>query len=198
MVDEISDLDLVCRLLSVQAGQQWAFGQRHGIQVPKPVELEQRLLTANAGFSRLREAIQRAQNHDLAIRFAGDDFDIVNPNAGDETLGFWPLVAVIGAVVATGAIAGLVYYRREYKEIESLYNPLVRATKRQFCEASTPEVCNEWNRYLAEEGYGEREDLIDEVTKNIGTSASTGARWGLTIGIPLLALYVIWSLQKRR
>jgi len=198
MVDEISDLDLICRLLSVQAAQQWQFAQRHGIPLSKPVALESRLLETNKGFSQLRELIQRVQNHDLAIRFTGDDFDIVNPQAGDETLGFWPLVAIAAVVIAAGALAGLAYYRREYKDIESKYNPVIRATKRQFCENSSPEVCNEWNRFLVEEGYGEREDLIDEIGRNVGKSASSGAKWGLTIGIPLLALYVIWSLQKKR
>lgn len=199
LVDECSDLMLIDRQLAELAEIEWKFAKQNGLSMDSPAEIEKRLIDAETGFVQLRHLIRRVQNHDLAIQFRPDgDFDIVDPHQGEQGLGWVWLVVGGLIIIAAAAIAGLKYYRKEFKNIQSKYNPLVRATDRMFCQQGSPETCAEWQRFREREGYTEKLDIIDEIGRSIGHAGSTGVRWGLSIGLPLVALWLLWSLRKKR
>lgn len=194
LAEGLSDRVTILRLQGINAGITWSFAQRQGIDLQKPIELEKRTIDLEEKVNRVIHLIRKVEDHNLAIQYTGDDIDIVDP--GDQNFGFPFVVVGIGVVVLAGLVGTLLYYKSEYDEIRPKYNNLLVATDRMFCKDASPETCAEWTRYKEDTGYTKRRTLVERITDGLGAATRTGAKWGLTIGIPLIIGWLMWSARK--
>ena len=194
LAEEMADRVTILRLLGINAGITWSFAQKHGFDMAKPVGLEKRTIDLEEKIDRVIHLIRKVEDHQLAIRYNGGDIDIVDPD--DQNFGFPWIVVVAGVVILAGVVGTLLYYKSEYDDIRPKYNNLLTATDRMFCKEDSPETCAEWTRYKEDTGYTKRRTLVERITDGLGSATRTGAKWGLTIGIPLLIGWLAWSHKK--
>ena len=190
LADAMADRVSILRLLGINAGITWSFAQKHGFGIDKPAELEKRTIDLEEKVNGVIHLIRKVEDHDLAIQYTGDDINIVDP---DQNFGFPFVVVGIGVVVLAGLVGTLLYYKSEYDEIRPKYNNLLVATDRMFCKEDSPETCAEWIRYKEDTGYTKRRTLVERITDGLGAATRTGAKWGLTIGIPLIIGWLMWT-----
>lgn len=192
LVDDCTDKVYVCRLLGANAAASFFWGQKHGFNVKKPVELEKRVVEAEVKLDNLKNVIRKVEDHDFTIQFNKGDIDIVDPS---QNLDGWPII-LAGFVIVVGVISLADWIWDELDDCQRNYRILDRATDKVFCTEGTPETCAEWKAYKVESGLEERKKLAEGITSGLGKKLKTGAQWGIAVAIPLIVLAFLWRSRK--
>jgi hypothetical protein len=188
LVDQAGDKTLICRLLVSNAAAGYFWGRNHGIDIPKPADIETRVLDAESKFDNLLNLIRRVEDNELSVQFNKGDIDIVDPSQNLD--GF--LLIAGGAVLVIGAVALASWIWNELDDCERELRIINGATDKVFCEQGTPETCAEWKAYKVEARIDERQKLADDIGSGLGAKLKTGAQWGIAIAIPLILLAFLW------
>lgn len=190
LVEQLDNYILMLKLLSINAGLTWLFAQKHGIPMMNPAKLESRVFDLEYNIKRIKRFVRQVEDRKLGLQFTKGDIDIVDPD--QEGLSGIPLI-IAGVVVLAGLVATLIYYKKEADDIRPRYNNLLKATDKVFCTKGTPETCAEWKAYKVQKGYTKRKSIADKIRDGIGKPVISGAKWGIMIAIPLIALAFMWK-----
>lgn len=189
LLDDLSDYVVLLKLLGINTAYTFWFAQQHGLQMASPAALESRVIDLEQKIDRVKELVRQVEDHNLSVQFVNGDINIVDPKPEFGAL----LLILGGALILAGLVGMLVYYKEEADDIRPKYNRILKATDKVFCTKGSPKTCAEWKQYKKEKGYVERKSLAQKIGDGIGKTAGTGAKWGLMIGIPLLALAFMWK-----
>jgi len=185
LLDSTTDYVVGLKMLALNAGLTWGFAQNHGLQLSKPVDLETRVLELSKKLRQVKELVRKVEDRELAVQFRGTDIDIVDPNF--QGFSGLPLI-IAGAIVLTGLIAGLLYYKKEADEVRPKYNNLLKATDKVFCKEGSPETCAEWKAYKKQTGYTQRQTVAEKIFAAIEQPVKTGAKYGTAILLGLVGV----------
>lgn len=181
------------KLLNYYVAAQAKFADKAGIQIFKPVELEQRLLAVDASAERIKKAVRGVQDQVLGIQYKNGKLNIVRPKEGD--LGVAPVLIAIAA----GAVVGVIIYGvvdllivgdEECDALIPKYNELIDYNEEKLCTEGTAEQCEDWKEFRDDNDLVKHRKVAGGFLDQLGIK--TGVQWGIGIAIPLAIGLLLW------
>lgn len=182
------------KLLNYYVASQANFAKKVGIEIFKPVELEQKLLRIDETAERIKKAVRSVHDQVLGIQYKDGKLNIVRPKEGD--LGVAPVLIAIAA----GAVVGVVIYGvvdllivgdDEANELIPKYNQLIDYNEEKLCTEGTDEQCEEWKEFRDDHDLVKHREVATGFLDQLGIK--TGVQWGLGIAIPLAIGLLLWQ-----
>ena len=197
--DRLTLLYIRARIKQSNADVAVRVGNKHGMILPYPVDVDAKIDRIGDFITRTRKAIRGVEDHKYGIRVVDGDIDILEPEDEEGELGAVLLAIALatGAVIVVGAIAHTIRVSLEAEESEEAYEQVVTYADQKFCARPGP-ACTDWNKVKESVEYKRNESYIDGIATKLGQvggKAMNVLGWGLVIAVPVL-LYS-WFGRRR-
>jgi hypothetical protein len=195
-----------CALLEKNATTAIDFGERYKISVPALMFVpgwRRELLQLSKENKHWLRLLRGMEDHRLYfVDRPDDDFDIgLPPGATGDEVANWrfgavPIIAVVAIVVATAALARSLYVEYQAIKIKKKLKDAVDTADKLFLKTD-PATARMWQNHK-QDGEWDKNNEIAGIIPQIEETVSSGLKWGVAIGIPVLIFLITQALTRER